>query len=229
MVLTKRAFGMKTAGFSWLLLLSCALIGGVTLGVAPASAGLLNDMWGSDSKPDNAAPAPDDGKPKGLFNRMWGSDDSQPAAPAAQPPLASQPPAQTDPARPSKRGTQATPVSTPPVAAEPPIQPSGEAIKLPGSEEPNALGRAMNSAGLTGEPGPSKIDYSERPKLVVPAQRDLPPPREGGERQPTLHPDQRALINPPPEYLQKMRGPDGQVSGVREGDIPKEKKFFGLF
>jgi hypothetical protein len=231
MVLTKRVFGMKTAGFSRLLLLSCALIGSAALGAAPARAGLLNDMWNSDSKPDNAAP--DDGKPpRGLLNRMFGSDDSdaakqpQPSQPAAagQPSQAGQPsPAHSSAS--SKRTTQAAP----PVDAAPPIQPAGQAIQPPAPEDTGMLGRAINSIGLNGEPASSKIDYSERPKLVVPPQRDLPPPREGVQRQPGAHPDERALINPPPDYLQKMRGADGNVSGLQDGDIGKEKKWFGLF
>jgi hypothetical protein len=37
------------------------------------------------------------------------------------------------------------------------------------------------------------------------------------------------LTKPPGEYLQKVPGQDGQVSGLRDGDTSKEKKFFGLF
>jgi hypothetical protein len=224
MDLTKRASGIEIAGFSRLLLLSCALIGSAALSAAPARAGLLNDMWGGDS---TTAPPADDGKPKGLLNRMFGGDDPPPA----QPPLASQSSAQPNPAGPAtgaKRASGGANTVATPVEAAPAAQPSGEAIKLPGTEEPNALGRAMSSVGLTGDPAPTKIDYSERPKLVVPAQRDLPPPREGVERQPAARPEARTLVNPPPEYLQKMRGADGKVSGIKEGDVPKGKSFFGL-
>ncbi len=221
MVPTKRASGMKTAGFSRLLL-SCALVAGAALSAAPARAGLLNDMW-SDKPADSAAPEDDGKPPKALFNRLFDKDDPAPA-PVAQPPQAAAPNVGKSGA--SKRAAQAAT----PVEAVPSAQPSGQAIKPPTAvEEPGMFGRAMNSIGLDSQPVSNKIDYSERPKIVVPAQRDLPPPREGAQRQPTAHPDERALVNPPPEYLEKMRGADGQVSGVKEGDIPKEKKFFGMF
>ena len=38
-----------------------------------------------------------------------------------------------------------------------------------------------------------------------------------------------ALIKPPGDYLEKVRGADGNVSGLRPSDQPSDKKFFGLF
>jgi hypothetical protein len=103
-------------------------------------------------------------------------------------------------------------------AAQPAPQPS----------QPGMMDGVMSKIGLDST-GPA-IDYSERQKLAVPQQRVLPKPNPAPERQ-VASPakSEEALTKPPSEYLSKVPGEDGQVSGLRDGDTAKEKKFFGLF
>jgi hypothetical protein len=91
------------------------------------------------------------------------------------------------------------------------------------------LDKVTGMVGLGGNPEASTIDYSERPKLVVPQQRNLPPAQTSGPRAIAKPPAAEALTKPPSEYLQKVPGADGQVSGLKDGDVSKDKKFFGLF
>jgi hypothetical protein len=89
-----------------------------------------------------------------------------------------------------------------------------------------------NVLGIIGLGGPKPtetIDYSERPKLAVPQQRVLPPPRESGPRPIARNPENEALTKPPAEYTEKVRGADGQISGLKDGDFANDKRFFGLF
>jgi hypothetical protein len=37
------------------------------------------------------------------------------------------------------------------------------------------------------------------------------------------------LTKPPAEYTEKVLGADGQVSGLKESDVAKEKKFLNFF
>jgi hypothetical protein len=97
------------------------------------------------------------------------------------------------------------------------------------AQSPGLFDNVLGKVGFGAKTDPSSIDYSERQKLAVPQTRDLPPPRPQPERQVTRSAGDEALTKPPGEYLQKVPGQDGQVSGLREGDTSKEKKFFGLF
>lgn len=94
--------------------------------------------------------------------------------------------------------------------------------------QPGVIDGVMGKIGLDSS-GPA-IDYSERQKLAVPQQRVLPKPNPAPERQ-VARPAtaEEALTKPPADYLAKVPGPDGQATGLRDSDTPKEKKFFGLF
>jgi hypothetical protein len=51
------------------------------------------------------------------------------------------------------------------------------------ADDKSTIGSVMELVGVSSDPAASKIDYSERPKLVLPPRvGDLPPPREGAER-----------------------------------------------
>jgi hypothetical protein len=82
----------------------------------------------------------------------------------------------------------------------------------------------LDKVGFGGS-GPT-IDYSERQKLAVPQQRVLPKPNPAPEPQVVNRQSEEALTRPPGDYLSKVPGPDGQATGLREGDTAKEKKFF---
>ena len=97
------------------------------------------------------------------------------------------------------------------------------------AQSPGLFDNVLGKVGFGAKTDPTSIDYSERQKLAVPQTRDLPPPRPQPERQVTRSGGDEALTKPPGEYLQKVPGQDGQISGLREGDTTKEKKFFGLF
>jgi hypothetical protein len=125
------------------------------------------------------------------------------------------------PVQASQTAPQASKTAAPQASQTP--QPT-EAAPSPGLFD-NVLGKV----GFGAKTDPTSIDYSERQKLAVPQTRDLPPPRPQPERQVTRSGGDEALTKPPGEYLQKVPGQDGQVSGLREGDMSKEKKFFGLF
>ena len=88
----------------------------------------------------------------------------------------------------------------------------------------------MIPVGLGGKSEADDIDYSERPKLALPQNHDLPPPRAAGERHAAVKPpENEALTAPPAPYLEKVKGADGEVSGLKPGDEKKDKWFFGLF
>jgi hypothetical protein len=135
-------------------------------------------------------------------------------------------------AKPADRAP-ANPVPVQPVAAAPaqanPVQPVPAPVAA-APQKPGMFDNVLKSVGLGGPKPGESIDYSERPKLALPQQRVLPPPREsGGPRQIARSPETEALTKPPAEYLQKVPGADGQVSGLKDSDVSKDKKFFGLF
>ncbi len=141
-----------------------------------------------------------------------GMGGAKPAAPASPAPV-------------SPATANQAPVSQAP--ASQPAQPAPVAEVAP--EKPGMFDNVLKTVGFGVKPTDS-IDYSERPKLAVPQQRTLPPPSEsGGPRQVAKNPENEALTKPPAEYTEKVRGADGQVSGLKEGDMAKDKKFFGMF
>jgi hypothetical protein len=84
---------------------------------------------------------------------------------------------------------------------------------------------------LTGLGGANEAipDYHERPKLVVPPNRDaLPPPNPVEERRVQRPPNAEALTRPPAGYTEKVQGPDGKVSGMTDQDEGK-KGWFNWF
>jgi hypothetical protein len=100
----------------------------------------------------------------------------------------------------------------------------------PRAAEPSMWDKMLGSVGVAGGGSPDAINYNERPKLAVPKERALPPPPQvAGEPPPTRAANGDYLIKPPESYLEKVRGPDGDASGLRDSDQPKDKKFFGLF
>jgi hypothetical protein len=111
-----------------------------------------------------------------------------------------------------------------PAAPQPSAPPSTQVQPA----QPGMMDGVMGKIGLDSS-GPA-IDYSERQKLAVPQQRVLPQPNPAPERL-VARPAQsdEALTRPPADYLAKVPGPDGQATGLRDGDTAKEKKFFGLF
>lgn len=231
MVLTKRACKTSIAGFSRLFLLSCALVGGAALTTgAPARAGLLNDIGNSDNSSN--ADKPDDSQQpqRGLFNRIFSPDSTSDKAapgPGAAPAPAAAPAAAEDDSEKPQRG-----LFSRMFGSDDSDKAGQDALAQPApAERPGMFDKAMSSVGLGGPSATSKIDYSERPKLVVPQERAaLPPPREGAQRGP-IRPvtDDAPLTRPPAEYLEKARGADGKATGLRDGDVPAEKKFFGIF
>jgi hypothetical protein len=50
------------------------------------------------------------------------------------------------------------------------------------SDDKSTVSSVMELVGVSSDPSAKSIDYSERPKLVLPPKTDLPPPREGVER-----------------------------------------------
>jgi hypothetical protein len=146
------------------------------------------------------------------------------AAPQQAAPQPVQAPVQASQATPMK--PQASPAAPPPVQAAQPAQPAAQ----PAAQSPGLFDNVLGKVGFGAKTDPSSIDYSERQKLAVPQTRDLPPPRPQPERTVTRSAERdEALTKPPGEYLQKVPGQDGQISGLRDGDTSKEKKFFGLF
>jgi hypothetical protein len=111
-----------------------------------------------------------------------------------------------------------------PVAPPPPPPPPVRAA------EPSMWDKMLGSVGVGGGNALDTINYNERSKLAVPKQRQLPPPPTApGEPPPTRAANSDYLVKPPADYLEKARGADGAVSGLRDSDEPKDKKFFGLF
>lgn len=109
------------------------------------------------------------------------------------------------------------PVSAP---ASPPPAPAHSA-----SMWDNMLG----SVGLGGSNPTENVNYNERPKLTVPKERGLPQPNPGADPAATRSANSDALVKPPGDYLEKVKGADGNVSGLRDSDLSKDKKLFGLF
>ena len=91
---------------------------------------------------------------------------------------------------------------------------------------PGLFDNVLGKVGFGAKTDPTSIDYSERQKLAVPQTRDLPPPRPQPERQVTRSGGDEALTKPPGEYLQKVPGQDGQISGLREGDMSEREEVF---
>jgi hypothetical protein len=121
------------------------------------------------------------------------------------------------------------PVQQAPVQASP-VAPQPAQAAQPAAQSPGLFDNVLGKVGFGAKTDPTSIDYSERQKLAVPQTRDLPPPRPQPERTVTRSAERdEALTKPPGEYLQKVPGQDGQISGLRDGDTSKEKKFFGLF
>jgi hypothetical protein len=124
--------------------------------------------------------------------------------------------------------------AAPQQAAPQPVQAPVQAAQQPAqaaqpAQSPGLFDNVLGKVGFGAKTDPTSIDYSERQKLAVPQTRDLPPPRPQPERTVTRSGADEALTKPPGEYLQKVPGQDGQISGLRDGDTSKEKKFFGLF
>ncbi len=126
-------------------------------------------------------------------------------------------------------GAPAGPIDPHPQFLEP-LPASGPTAAPAAPAQPGMFDKVLGAVGIGTKKEIDNIDYSERPKLAVPQQRDLPPPREaGGPRMVAPPPNAEALTRPPAEYLEKVPGPDGHISGLKEGDIAKEKKFLGFF
>jgi hypothetical protein len=111
-----------------------------------------------------------------------------------------------------------TPVQTPP----PPSAPAS-------GGGPGLWDQMLGSVGLTARNPTANIYYADRPKLTVPKNDALPQPGPLAEPSGARHSNPHDLVQPPEGYLEKVRGADGNVSGLRSGDISKDKKFFGLF
>ncbi|MGO8737773.1 hypothetical protein [Rhodoblastus sp.] len=115
------------------------------------------------------------------------------------------------------------------------LQPQGKAmtpVQTPApapAAEPGLWDRMLGNAGLNTNDPASNIYYADRPKLNVPKARALPPPAPLAGPSGVRPSNPADLVQPPGGYLEKVRGADGNVSGLRPGDIGKDKKFFGLF
>jgi hypothetical protein len=112
-----------------------------------------------------------------------------------------------------------------PVAAPPPPPPA------PRPTEASMWDKMLGSVGVGNGGTPmDSINYNERPKLSVPKDRALAPaPQATSEPAATRGANSDYLIKPPGEYLEKVKGADGTASGLRDVDVGKDKKLFGLF
>lgn len=109
------------------------------------------------------------------------------------------------------------------VVAPPPPAP-------PRASEPSMWDKMLGSVGVgNGGVSMDSINYNERQKLAVPKDRVLPQPQPISETPATRAANSDYLIKPPADYMEKAKGADGTVSGLRDVDQPKDKKFFGLF
>jgi hypothetical protein len=131
-------------------------------------------------------------------------------------------------------GKQETPAGNlPPVNVTAPAKPdrtpaTATPAPAPAPSSPSWFDRATGAIGLGGgnEPIP---DYSERPKLAIPQNRDaLPPPNPREERRVQAPANAEALTRPPAAFTEKVRGPDGNVSGFTDQDEGK-KGWFNWF
>jgi hypothetical protein len=149
-----------------------------------------------------ATPAAAPGDNQNLLSNFFGwgrHNDAQPASQAAVQP----------------QGKALTPVQAPPAPAP--------------ASEPGVWDRMLGNVGLNTNNPADNITYAERPKLNVPKARALPPPAPLAGEAGVRPSNPKDLVEPPDNYLEKVRGADGNVSGLRSGDISKDKKFFGLF
>lgn len=94
---------------------------------------------------------------------------------------------------------------------------------------PSMWDNLIGSVGVGNGAGMDSINYNDRPKLAVPKERNLPQPAPGAEPAATRGANSDALVKPPSDYLEKVRGSDGNVSGLRDSDMAKDKKIFGIF
>jgi hypothetical protein len=131
----------------------------------------------------------------------------------------------TAPAKPDRK-PKTQPASAP--AAPPPPAATLTAPPAAAPSPPGWFDRATNAIGLGGGDDPVP-DYSERPKLAVPQNRDvLPSPRPAEERRVQRPPNAEALTRPPAGFTEKVQGADGKVSGFTEQDEGK-KGWFNWF
>jgi len=107
-----------------------------------------------------------------------------------------------------------------PATPQPPPPPSGG---------PSMWDKMLGSVGLETRNPAEGVLYTDRPKITVPKDRNLPQPEPVAEPRAAGPANTDALIKPPGDYLEKVRGADGNVSGLRPADEAKDKKFFGLF
>jgi len=131
----------------------------------------------------------------------------------------------TAPAKPDRKPKDAKPAAA--SAAPAPAA----AVAPPPAAAPQPSGwfdRATSAVGLGGSNDPVP-DYSERPKLAVPQNRDaLPLPRPMDERRVPRPPETEALTRPPASFTEKVQGADGKVSGFTDQDEGK-KGWFNWF
>jgi hypothetical protein len=205
-----------------------------------------NSQPAQDSAPAQAAPAPQPNVPAPQPKQNAKSTNVvPPAAPAAQESVSQAAPAQGSNLLTNwfgwGRGAETAPQggSTQQANAAAPMQKAISPTQAvvpppppppPRAAEPSMWDKMLGSVGGAGSGSPDTINYNERPKLAVPKERALPPPPAvAGDPPPTRAANGDYLIKPPESYLEKVRGPDGVASGLRDSDIPKDKKFFGLF
>ncbi|WP_294539952.1 hypothetical protein [uncultured Rhodoblastus sp.] len=231
MDLTKNAFCKNIVGSARFFVLSCVMIGGaVAVSGAPAcaeEAGIWDKVMntvGFGAKPADKAPATPASGNSLQINPVQ-TTPVQGSAVQGVPVQAN--PVQVNPVQGNPVRGNPAPVN--PVQAAPAQSTLVPAPVAVAPEKPGMFDNIWKAVGLGGPKPSESIDYSERPKLAVPQQRVLPPPRESGPRAIARNPENEALTKPPAEYLQKVPGADGQVSGLKDGDFSKDKKFFGLF
>jgi hypothetical protein len=94
---------------------------------------------------------------------------------------------------------------------------------------PSMWDNMVGSIGFGPNSSTDKINYGDRPKLAVPKERNLPQPNAADEANGGRSGNSEALVKPPGDYLEKVKGADGNVSGLQDIDVPKDKKLFGLF
>lgn len=160
----------------------------------------------------SAAPAPEPQQGSNMFSNWFGLGRGNSEASTSLPPVQVNAPAQQK---------AINPVQT----AAPPPPPAAPRVG-----EPSMWDKMLGSVGVgNGGASMDSINYNERPKLTVPKDRNLPQPAPGADPAATRAANSDYLIKPPSDYLEKARGADGNVSGLRSSDVPNDKKFFGLF
>jgi len=161
-----------------------------------------------------------------LFDRATSAlglgDKTEPAAGNLPPVTVTAPAKPAKPGKPDRKLGTAAPTPAP-VASPPPPAPA------PAPAPSGWFDRATGAIGLGGGGDESIPDYSERPKIAVPQNRDaLPPPRPVDERRVQRPPTAEALTRPPAGFTEKVQGADGKVSGFTEQDEGK-KGWFNWF